>query len=101
MDSAVHPNEIDFLAGLKSMVGKRIRIWYDAELSESGAGRETVEGRLESVTDEVVLQESRLIHPTSVDDRATRTASTASLRGYAWLDPASGVVTKTVVRPTG
>ena len=101
MGTVVHPDEVAFLVGLKSLVGKRVRVWYDAELTESGAGRETIEGRLESVTVEVVLTESRLIHPAFLDDRATRTALTTSVRGYSQLDPMSGAVTKTVVRPSG
>jgi hypothetical protein len=101
MAAVEHPDEIAFLSGLKSLVGKRIRVWYDVASSESGALRETVEGRLASITVEVVLEDSRLIHPASFNDRATRTAPTASIRGYNLLDPVSGAVTRTVVRPAG
>ena len=93
------PEDTTFLNGLKSQLGKRVRIWYDVEASESGALRETVEGRLESVQAEVVLAESRLIHPSPIDDRATRTAPTDTIRGYNELDQRTGMVTSTVVRP--
>ncbi|HXY47693.1 MAG TPA: hypothetical protein VEK13_07370 [Thermoplasmata archaeon] len=91
--------ESAFLNGLKSQLGKRVQIWYNVELSESGAGRETVEGRLDSVKVEAVLTESRLIHPSLIDDHATRTASVDSIRGYHELDQRTGSVTRTVVRP--
>lgn len=88
-----------FLNGLKSQLGKRVRIWYDVELSESGAGRETVEGLLTSLQVEAVLTESRLVQPSVIDDHATRTAPIASIRGYNELDQRTGSITSTVVRP--
>lgn len=91
--------DADFLQGLKSQIGKRVRISYDVELSESGAGRETVEGRLTSVDAEVVLDESRLIHPSSKDDRLRRTAPLRAVRGYNVLDQRTGLVERTLLRP--
>lgn len=91
--------ETDFLEGLRSQIGKRVRIWYDVDLSESGAARETVEGRLTAVRVAVVLDESRLVHPSLVDDHARRTASLDTVRGYNELDQRTGQVTRTVVRP--
>lgn len=94
------PTDADFLQGLRSQIGKRIRIWYDLDLSESGAVRETVEGRLTAVDSEIALDESRLIHPSPNDDRARRTAPTQAVRGYNELDQRTGLVTRTLLRPT-
>ena len=101
MVEAPTPELATFLEGLRSQVGKRIRIWYEVESSDAGPLREIAEGRLASVDSEVTLEESRLVHPAPADDHAIRTASVSSLRGYALVDPRTGTVTKTVLRPKG
>lgn len=89
----------EFLSSLRAQIGRRVRIWYDLESAEGEAERETVEGRLTAVHSEVVLDESRLIHPAVVDDHARRTASLDAVRGYNELDQVTGVVMSTVLRP--
>lgn len=88
----------DFVEGLRSQIGKRVRIWYEIDLSESGAGREMIEGRLTAVDAEVVLDESRLVHPSLKDDRERRTAPLQAVRGYHVLDQRTGVVARTLLR---
>ena len=91
--------EAEFVAGLRAQVGKRVRVWYEVESAEGGAERETVEGRLTAVLGEVILDESRLIHPSMLDDHERRTASLESVRGYNELDQRTGLVTSTIVHP--
>lgn len=93
------PTDTEFLNGLRAQMGKRVRVWNVVESSVGEALRETVEGRLTAVDTEVVLEESRLIHPSLIDDHARRTASLDSVRGYNELDQRTGQVTSTVVRP--
>lgn len=90
--------DVDFLQGLRSQIGRRVRISYDVDLSESGASRETVEGRLTAVDPLVVLEESRLIHPLFKEDRARRTTSLRSVRRYDVLDQRTGLVVRTLQR---
>ena len=99
MIAAPNPEELAFLNGLRSQIGRRVRVWYDVESSEGAPLREVVEGRLTSMDSEVTLEESRLVHPFATDDRATRTASVATLRGYAEMDQRSGTVMSTRLRP--
>jgi hypothetical protein len=98
MTEVAKPEEVAFFNGLRTQVGKLIRIWYDVESPEGAPLREVVEGRLARVDAEVTLLESRIIHPSSTVDHATRTASVALLRGYAELDQRTGTVTNTVLR---
>lgn len=98
MLSSTDSTESGFLDGLRAKVGHRIRIWYDAEYLEGEPLRCTVEGRLASVDTEVTLTESRIIHPSMMDDHATRTAPLSWVRGYNELDPCTGLVTKTIAR---
>jgi hypothetical protein len=98
MTEVANPEEIAFLNGLRSQMGKRIRIWYDVESSDGASLREVVEGRLTSMDSQVTLLESRQIHPSLADDHGRRTASISSLRGYAEMDQRTGTVTNTVLR---
>jgi len=98
MFGSTESTESAFLDGLRAQIGKRVRIWYDVEPSEGGPLREVAEGRLTRVDSEVTLLESRLVHPSFTDDRSTRTAPTAALRGYAEVDQRTGSVVRTVLR---
>jgi len=98
MAESVSPAEISFLGGLKRLVGHRVRIWYDVEGDDGQPLRETVEGRLDSVQAVITLSESRQIQPSLVNDRVTRTAPFAWLRGYNELNQRTGEVTSTILR---
>jgi len=98
MAAGENPEEASFVNGLRAQIGKRIRIWYNVESTDGGPLREVVEGRLASVDSEVTLLDSRIIHPASLDDHARRTATVASLRGYAEMNPRTDTVANTVLR---
>jgi hypothetical protein len=91
--------EGEFLNGLRGQVGRRVRVWYDVESTQGEAIRETVEGRLSSAKGELVLVESRLIHPMLAEDYARRTAALDMVRGYTELDQRTGMDKRSFVRP--
>ena len=98
MLDTVDSTESAFLNGFKAEIGKRVRTWYIVDSADGAPVREVAEGRLTTVDCDVILEESRAVHPFACDDHARRTTSVASLLGYAALDQRTGGVANTVLR---